>query len=85
MHGGFQCGRHHQNLKRVMHGGLPTNQVHNILTDPREEHSVPSDSMRYLSLAVPFQDFVTAHMKMIEKFPHKVLAPSPGGGIIEHY
>jgi hypothetical protein len=68
-----------------MHGGLPTNQVHNILTDPREEHSVPSDSMRYLSLAVPFQDFVTAHMKMIEKFPHKVLAPSPGGGIIEHY
>jgi arylsulfatase len=76
--------QHLKNLKGVMHGGLPTNQVFNILADPREEHSVPSDFMRYLSLAVPFQDFVTEHMKMIEKFPHRVLAPSPGAGIIDH-
>jgi hypothetical protein len=30
------------------------------------------------------KDSQTVTLQMIEKFPHPVLEPSPGGGVIEH-
>ena len=62
------------------HGGIPGGAFFDVISNPKEdqigEGVIP---LRFMSLAVPFQDLVKEHKKMIAKFPHRVLAESDAG------
>lgn len=51
------------------HGGLPGLSITNVKRDPTEKHGA---LYNYLWTTVPFQNLVKGHMRMIEKFPHRV-------------
>ena len=65
------------NLKMHMgqeKGGVPQNELYNIMRDPREEHAHESTGSM-LAHVIPFQRFVRSHMAMKEKYPDRVLRP----------
>ncbi len=51
-------------------GGLPPMEVYNIMRDPRETHG---SMYNYLWAVTPFQNLIKEHMRMIEKYPNRVL------------
>ncbi len=55
-------------------GGLPQNELYNIMRDPREEHAHESTGSM-LAHVIPFQRFIRSHMGMKQKFPDRVLKP----------
>ena len=55
-------------------GGLPQNELYNIMRDPREEHAHASTGSM-LAHVIPFQRFILSHMGMKQKFPDRVLKP----------
>ena len=83
LYGGPELGavrkRQYKTHAGEMHGGLPTNEVYDVVTDPGEKFV---DNVRHFGLSVPFQDLVREHMTLIEKFPHRVLEDTPGAGHI---
>ena len=58
------------------HGGLPGLSVTNVKRDPTEKHGV---LYPYLWTTVPFQNLLKGHLRMIEKFPHRVSETMPEG------
>ena len=65
------------NLKMHMgeeKGGIPQNQLYNIMRDPREEHAHESTGSM-LAHVIPFERFVRSYMAMKQKFPDRVLKP----------
>ena len=58
------------------HGGLPGLSITNVRRDPTEKHGA---LYSYLWTTVPFQNMIKGHMRMIEKFPHRVSETMPKG------
>ena len=63
------------------HGGMPGGLTYDIIDDPREEHP---NYIYGMSVVVPFQDLVSEHMRLVQKYPNRDLPPSPGAGIFDH-
>ena len=58
------------------HGGLPGMDAYNVMRDPGEKYGA---LYPYLFAVTPIQIHLREHMKLIEKFPHRVSEVTPKG------
>ncbi len=58
------------------HGGLPGLDAYNVMRDPKEMYGA---FYKALYVVTPIQNFMKAHMRMIQRFPHRVSEVTPKG------
>ena len=58
------------------HGGLPGLAMYNVMRDPIEREG---GLYSYLWTITPLQNIVKGHMRLIEKYPHRVSETMPKG------